>query len=590
MGWTGLARGLVVLVLAAGCGSRNLPGNVGSAGATGVGGHETSGTGGGAAGRGGASGASASGSGGGGASGFGGSAPSGTGGGASGSSGGPGGATGRGGGAGGGTSGTAGGGTSGAGGSGGKPGADRRLPLPCNAPLPTGYCLQSDTGDYIGGGRNSSASGAPSVTLTSTGSTGLFFDLKDSAGGSEWTAAFVPGAGAILAPGLFDPAQRYPFQVGTAAGLSIYGNGRGCNTLTGKFAIEELARDPLAGITRASVTFEQHCEGGTTALRGVINYQATGSPDRAPTADRVVNLSGKVFRVAYDPTTNVAYGLDATNRRLSKIDLATGAATYANVVQVPNDACVDAKRGRLFVVNKGSTLITEYATADLKAVRDISWTGMDWGPTDTHFKITCAPDKLYVVDGAWAPALFTVEGLDGATPTATDHTAAVAGVGGLALNAATTDLYYWYQYGWSAGSLSTSVRRLQTSDLTMIDQSSANVPSFTRDPLDAPILLDESRGLVFVKNKVFDVLNLTKVVYSLPSSFDTFDGAAENAYALDVQRGRLATKNYVYDLARYDIVTPTIVPTADQLFFDASGVLWFLSVSNGALEAQVVSP
>jgi hypothetical protein len=46
----------------------------------------------------------------------------------------------------------------------------------------------------------------------------------------------------------------------------------------------------------------------------------------------------------------------------------------------------------------------------------------------------------------------------------------------------------------------------------------------------------------------------------------------------------------VYDLARYDIVTPTIVPTADQLVFDASGVLWFLSVSNGALEAQVVSP
>ena len=488
-----------------------------------------------------------------------------------------------------GVGGASGSGVGGASGSGGSAQAPRRLPLPCAAPLPTGFCLQSDAGDYIGGGRNTTASGMASVTLAS-GNSAISFDLKGSVGASEWTAEFVPGAGAILAPGLFDPAQRYPFQVGTAAGLSIYGNGGGCNTLTGKFAIEELARDPLAGITRISVTFEQHCEGGTAALRGVINYQATGVPDRTPGADRVVNLSGKIFRVAYDATANIAYGLDATNRRLAKIDLTSGTATYANVVQVPSDGCVDAKRGRLYVVNKGSTLITEYATSDLKAVRDITWTGMDWGPTETRFKITCAPDRLYVVDGAWAPGLFTVEGLDGATPTATDRSATVSGVGGLALNAAATDLYYWYQYGWSAGSLSTSVDRVQTSDLAMIDQSSASVPSFTRDPLDAPILLDETRGLVFVKNKVFDILNLAKVVYSLPSTFDTFDGAGENAYALDAKRGRLATKNYVYDLARYDIVTPTIVPAADQLFFDASGVLWFLSVPDGALKAQIVSP
>lgn len=89
---------------------------------------------------------------------------------------------------------------------------------------------------------------------------------------------------------------------------------------------------------------------------------------------------------------------------------------------------------------------------------------------------------------------------------------------------------------------------------------------------------------------MFDILNLAKVTYTLPSPVDTFEGAAENAYALDVQRGRLATKNYVYDLARYDIVAPTLVPAADPLFFDASGLLWFLSVPNGALEAQAVNP
>jgi hypothetical protein len=360
--------------------------------------------------------------------------------------------------------------------------------------------------------------------------------------------------------------------------------------VSGKFSIEELARDPVSGITRLSITFEHHCEGGTPGLRGVINFQASGAPDATPKADRAINLSGKIFRVAYDPIANIAYGLDATNRRLAKIDLGGGGVTYANVVQVPNDACVDNRRGRLFVVNKGSSLITEYDTSNLQAVRDITWGGTDWGPTETTFEIHCAPDKLYIVDGAWAPGLFTVEGLDGASPVATDHTSKVSGVGSLVLNSASTDLYYWYQYGWSAGLLSTSVRRVMTADLSQIDQTSSTLSAFNRNPLDAPILLDEARGLIFNKNKIFDSMNLLKVVYTLPSTFDTFNGAAENTYALDSVHGVFATKNYVYELTRYDVVTTTILPTADQMFFDTSGALWFLSVPDGALEAQVVNP
>jgi hypothetical protein len=467
--------------------------------------------------------------------------------------------------------------------------AGRRIPLPCAAALPTGFCLQSDAGDYIGGGKSYMAGGPASVSTPSGSTTTVSLTLQDSSTGSSWYVDFAAGAGSLLAPGLYDPARRYPFQVGTAAGLSVDGNGRGCNMLTGRFSIEELARDPSTGITRFSATLEQHCEGGASALRGVINFHASGTPDPTLAADRVIALNGKISRVAYDPTANVVYGMDATNRRLAKIDLASGSTTYGDIVQVPNDGCVDAKRGRLFVVNKGSTLLTEYRTSDLTSVRDIPWTGTDWGPTETHFKIYCTPDRLYVVDGAWAPALFTVDGLDGANPIATDHTAQAAGVGGLAVTDSESNLYYWYQYGWSAGVLNTAVHRLVASTLGELDVSPSNVPSFTRDPLDAPLLLDETRGLVFAKNIIFDATNLTKVIYSLPSSFDSFYGAAENAYALDATNGRLATKNYVYELTRYSIVTPTLAPKADQLFFDTSGALWFLSTSGGTLSSQIVS-
>jgi hypothetical protein len=461
-----------------------------------------------------------------------------------------------------------------------------RLPVPCTAPLPTGYCFVSDTGDYIGAGQTTSASGSGSVQPWIGGANVVSFDLENAGNGDYWYANFAAPETTRLRPGLYESAQRYPFQPGGAPGLSIYGNGRGCNQLTGKFSIEEFATDPVEGISRFSATFEQHCEGGVPALRGVINYNATGILDATPEPDTTIQLSGKVFRVAYDRTTNIAYGLDATNRRLSKIDLDTGSTIYADVVQVPNDACVDSVRGRLFVVNKGSSLITEHRTSDLSFVRDITWSGADSDTTATRFKIHCGRDQLFVVDGAWAPALFTVSGLNGSNPVVTDHTATVAGVGGLALNAANTNLYYWYQYGWSAGSLATGVHRLLTSDFTEIDASSEAVPDFNRDPLDAPLLLDETRGLVFVKNKIFDSLNLERVVYSLPSGFDTFDGASENAFALDASRGRLATRNYVYELDRYDVLVATLNPDANQIFFAADGRLWFLSVAKGSLEAQ----
>ena len=494
-----------------------------------------------------------------------------------------------------GTSGQAGSGGAGTGGSAGQGGAGgqgvaRRLPLPCTAPLPTGFCLKSDLGDYIGGGGVYSASGSANVTLQSTSTSLIGGALTDPTSGGYWDFDFASPTGALLVPGLYLQAERYPFETGSAPGLSIDGNGAGCNTLTGTFSIEELARDPT-GLTRFSATFEQHCEGATPALHGVINYQATGVPDPTPTPDRVIPFSGKIFRVVYDPTTNIAYGLDATNRRLAKIDLTTGSATYTPVIQVPNDGCVDSTRGRLFVVNKGSSLISEYRTDTLADVRDIAWTGTDYSPTETQFKIYCTPSTVYVVDGAWAPALFTVTGLDDtATPVVTDDTAQVAGVGGLAVNAAGTDLYYWYQYGWSAGELNTYVSRLLTSDLSQIDQSATNLSDFDRDPLDAPLLLDEVDGYVLVKNKIFDALNLEKVVYTLPGNVETFSAADENAYALDAAHGVFATKNYVYDLSRFDILAPTDVPAADQLFFDSSGMLWMLSVSQGSLSGQIVQP
>ena len=327
----------------------------------------------------------------------------------------------------------------------------RRLPLPCVAPLPTGFCLQSDVGDYIGQGKTYFGQGPTSVTLTPSSSNKIELHIQDtradSGGSYSWDANFAPAAGGLLVPGLFDPAQRYPFQAGSFAGLSIYGNGSGCNTVTGKFSIEELARDPAAGITRLSVTFEQHCEGGTAALRGVINFQATGAPEPTPGPDKVINLNGKIFPAScLRSQVQRGIGLDATNRRLAKIDLTSGSATYANVVCRSERRLRRRQAGTPVRGEQGQHPHHRIQHDQYQAVRNITWAGIDWGPADTTFEIHCAADRLYVVDGAWAPGLFTVDGLDTANPVVTDHTAQISGVGNLVLNATASDLYYWYQY------------------------------------------------------------------------------------------------------------------------------------------------
>ena len=135
---------------------------------------------------------------------------------------------------------------------GGMSGEGRRLPLPCTAPLPTGYCLVSESGDYIGGGESSEAAGEDSVQIGSfSAGAHLEFRLQNASNGDDYGADFELPLGQELMPGLYEPATRYPFQLESVAGLSIHGNGRGCNQLTGKFAIEEFERDPMVGLVRA---------------------------------------------------------------------------------------------------------------------------------------------------------------------------------------------------------------------------------------------------------------------------------------------------------------------------------------------------
>jgi hypothetical protein len=77
-----------------------------------------------------------------------------------------------------------------------------------------------------------------------------------------------------LQPGYYSDLKRYPFHNPAKGGLSWSGQGRGCNTLQGWFAIDRVIY--TNGIlTALDLRFEQRCDGGAP-LHGAVHWNAGG--------------------------------------------------------------------------------------------------------------------------------------------------------------------------------------------------------------------------------------------------------------------------------------------------------------------------
>jgi subtilisin family serine protease len=154
------------------------------------------------------------------------------------------------------------------------------LNLSVATPIPPGTSALvyfSQPGDYIGGGQSRQISAAqPNVTITAARNYGGGITLFIGTGLESWDLSFAPppGAGAPLAVGAYENAVRYPFNSGLSPGISLTGNGRGCNTVRGRFDVLDVAYAPDGSVQRFAADFVQHCEGGLPALFGQIRFDS----------------------------------------------------------------------------------------------------------------------------------------------------------------------------------------------------------------------------------------------------------------------------------------------------------------------------
>ena len=145
--------------------------------------------------------------------------------------------------------------------------------------------LNSQAGDYIGQGADlliTSADGT--FTASRNFDNGVNVDFSGNTPGDFWSADFAAPMNATLVPGAYEGATRWPFQAAGAPGLDVYGEGRGCTVLTGRFVVLEATYDANGKVQSFAADFEQHCENAVPALFGSVRYQAgdpgcMGQPD-----------------------------------------------------------------------------------------------------------------------------------------------------------------------------------------------------------------------------------------------------------------------------------------------------------------------
>jgi hypothetical protein len=140
--------------------------------------------------------------------------------------------------------------------------------------------FNSQSGDYIGGGIEQLYTSADTNLSASLQPGGGYFHAAVIQGPYThwWYVDLAAPPGESLQIGSYTNAERAPFRSAGHPGIDIFGDGRGCNTDTGQFDVNDLQFAPTGELLVFDATFEQHCEGGTAALFGRIRIENPPPP------------------------------------------------------------------------------------------------------------------------------------------------------------------------------------------------------------------------------------------------------------------------------------------------------------------------
>lgn len=196
--------------------------------------------------------------------------------------------------------------------------------------------MSSDSGDYIGGGVQRVYTPAnASVSVSGTASDLTVSVSSDT--GDDWSMVFAAPPGQTMQPGDdYTDVGRAEFRGSGQAGIDIFGDGRGCNTDSGIFQVQDIGTDATGAIDRLWIVYQQNCEGGPAGLFGEVRL---GEPATAPVqpSPAIVRWSEHPFRT---PEPAVPVQLTASSAATIASVSLTGGNRYAFAIR--SDGCAGA--------------------------------------------------------------------------------------------------------------------------------------------------------------------------------------------------------------------------------------------------------
>ena len=140
----------------------------------------------------------------------------------------------------------------------------------------TGLYYRSTEGDFVGGGQTNLHLAPRNIVAASRNSRdGVSFELEGAAG-VRWNLDLKAPNDAMLSPGSYEGAERFAFAPAGAAGLDFFGEGRGCNTIHGRFTVHEAVYAQDGAVEKFAADFEQRCEQATAPpLFGEVRFNST---------------------------------------------------------------------------------------------------------------------------------------------------------------------------------------------------------------------------------------------------------------------------------------------------------------------------
>ena len=136
----------------------------------------------------------------------------------------------------------------------------------------TSLYLQSQSGEFVGAGATQTV-GAGDATFGVSATSAAIFATVVKPDGTSWNIDLFAPMGSVIAAGTYINATRFPTAAWPA--LDVYGDGRGCESLTGRFLIRELDIDGGGAVVRFAADFEQHCEDASPGLFGALRFNST---------------------------------------------------------------------------------------------------------------------------------------------------------------------------------------------------------------------------------------------------------------------------------------------------------------------------